>query len=55
MKKTNLRKLTLSRETLTFLAGEQVKDAQGGAPYPKTTNPYTSPYSCQDTVQVCCS
>ncbi len=55
MKKTNPKKLTLSRETLTFLAGDQVKDAQGGAPNPKTTNPYTSPYSCQDTVRVCCS
>lgn len=54
MKKTNLRKLTLSRETLAALTGEQVKDIQGGAPSPKTT-PYTSPYSCQDTVQVCCS
>ncbi len=57
MKKKTLRKLSLSRETLTFLAGDQVKDVQGGAPNAKTTLTYpnTSPYSCQDTVQVCCA
>jgi hypothetical protein len=50
MKRTNPKKLTLSRETLTALSHEQAKGVQGGAPVP-----YTSPYSCQDTVRVCCS
>ena len=43
MKKTIAKKLTLSKETLSWLTSSEMKDVQGGVPRPTT-----------DSNRVCC-